>query len=950
MMKKFYSLTKTLLAVALLCVGQNAWAKSSVWSEDFESATTSSIQSAWIKNGDANWGDTYSPHLELANNCYGNTTKYLFAYDNSTSRQRTGYYMFGSAFTGSAYQLDAKINLNVGNSSGESRFYIMNGSKAGTNADPSNYLFYIGGNTSGYVYVSNGTETETSTIGNAGDSENLSKSQGKSYKSTGWFNVSCIIDMTAGKVKVTITKGSDEETFTINLKSGTKQISGFGIRTGKALGGSVGLDDMALYELTAPAFTLSESSKTVSVDGSETVNVTDITGTISVSSNNTAAATASYDAGVVTINGVADGVATVTVTGTNEGLTLDKTIDVTVGSVATTDVTVNYLDENSVAIASPLVISDVSVGSILTASEVVYESVLYGVGCRYANPVLSESLPYTVVEDGVINITYTQQNSVASLNVKAQVGSTKYDIKSESLTGKYIGDVITITYPRLWLVGTTLYSTAQQAHGSDYFRWAYTLDGNDAVIEYNTTEATGVVYYSEGEDIEGMTADASGNADARCSGGKGGRSADELSLTTLEDGVYKLTSRVWGGAGYTYTYRAAGTDVLSHTTNGSLNDNNVYLNVMSGTAAIKVQGVNTGGKVLDYVYIQKIAESDGLIFNGDFSNSTWNAGWLGTGSDKKAAFVKQSSASGFDGNVAEMWTDAGFTAEGNIYQVLINVPAGDYVVSANILNNVAGGAAVLYAKVGSADDVTTAAAGLSTKTEKTLAFTVSEVSNVKIGYKTTNITGKTGWIAVDDFRFVVPATIGENEFTTFASTYPLDLTSATQTAKGFTAYRAASIAGSTVTFKDDVNQKVEANTGILLKGTAGATVYIPVAATGTALADNAFHVNTSGETFAAESGYTYYGMNKNSNPLTFGTFAPGTVAIPANKAYLKLNGSGELGARQIEAIFDDEILTGISEAEAATEAAQKEGKFIVDGKLVIFKKGMKFNANGQLVK
>jgi hypothetical protein len=45
-------------------------------------------------------------------------------------------------------------------------------------------------------------------------------------------------------------------------------------------------------------------------------------------------------------------------------------------------------------------------------------------------------------------------------------------------------------------------------------------------------------------------------------------------------------------------------------------------------------------------------------------------------------------------------------------------------------------------------------------------------------------------------------------------------------------------------------------------------------------------------------------------------------------------------------VLADEILTGINEAEAATEAVQKEGKFVVDGKLVIFKKGMKFNANG----
>ena len=90
-------------------------------------------------------------------------------------------------------------------------------------------------------------------------------------------------------------------------------------------------------------------------------------------------------------------------------------------------------------------------------------------------------------------------------------------------------------------------------------------------------------------------------------------------------------------------------------------------------------------------------------------------------------------------------------------------------------------------------------------------------------------------------------------------------------------------------------------------------------------------------------------MIKDSNPLTFGTFNPTTVDIPASKAYLKVNNStGELGAREIEAIFGDE-LTGISEAKSEVEFA-KEGKFVVDGKLLIFKKGMKFNANGQMVK
>lgn len=227
------------------------------------------------------------------------------------------------------------------------------------------------------------------------------------------------------------------------------------------------------------------------------------------------------------------------------------------------------------------------------------------------------------------------------------------------------------------------------------------------------------------------------------------------------------------------------------------------------------------------------------------------------------------------------------------------------------------------------------------------AYTVTAAGDVELAFKKPGSKTMHYFYGLYVWSHSVSATFGTNGFTTFASPYPLDLTSATQKDNGFTAYRAASIAGSTVTFKDDINQNVAANTGILLKGTANATVTIPVVASGTALAGNSFHVNTSDATFDAEDGYTYYGMIKDSDPLQFGTFNPESVAIPANKAYLVVNG-GELAARQIEAVFGDE-LTGISEAKSEVEFA-KEGKFVVDGKLLIFKKGMKFNANGARIK
>ena len=152
-------------------------------------------------------------------------------------------------------------------------------------------------------------------------------------------------------------------------------------------------------------------------------------------------------------------------------------------------------------------------------------------------------------------------------------------------------------------------------------------------------------------------------------------------------------------------------------------------------------------------------------------------------------------------------------------------------------------------------------------------------------------------------------TLGTNGYTTFASIHPLDLTTA-NLPEGVEAYK-ASVEGTTVTFTE-IDQTVPANTGILLKGTANETVAIPVAASGTAVAENAFEVNTAGTTFTGDDLYYYFGLKKNT--LTFALFDPSTVAIPANKAYLKvLKSSIPASAKSLNVVFDE--TTGISTLE-----------------------------------
>ena len=176
----------------------------------------------------------------------------------------------------------------------------------------------------------------------------------------------------------------------------------------------------------------------------------------------------------------------------------------------------------------------------------------------------------------------------------------------------------------------------------------------------------------------------------------------------------------------------------------------------------------------------------------------------------------------------------------------------------------------------------------------------------------------------------VLTTITAAGWSTLYTPYALDFSAV----EGLTAYT-ATCSENVVTLTPVDN--VPANTGVVLKG-AAKTYSIPLIASSTTDKGHLKGSATAATPWNAYSGYTLYvltsvdeGANVQFNPVISGSIAAG-------KAFLKVNG-GASSAHAMNVVFADDV-TGISEAKAGFAA--KVGKFVEDGKLMILKKGKKF--------
>ena len=305
--------------------------------------------------------------------------------------------------------------------------------------------------------------------------------------------------------------------------------------------GAYKIDNISLSSLEAPNFTIAATSANVEVGKTNSdITLSDVVGNVSVESGNEAVATATYNAGTNTISivGVSAGVTTVKVTATNDGFSISKDIEVQVGAVTRTTVTINYLSGKDLLDSRQL--TELVVGSSLLEEDAEIPTILYNndKSIRYQNPSANVNFPYTVAENGVINVTYEAKAKVSSVTVNYKDGETVISTDNVSLTDLYVDDKADIPFRYLIVNGNTVYQTTNNKDGS-YYRDNVTLTEN---MEINKSLS---VKYNSGLVVSFNDFDGSSdkNADVRASYGSSYNNATFTSENALEAGAYKVLLR-----------------------------------------------------------------------------------------------------------------------------------------------------------------------------------------------------------------------------------------------------------------------------------------------------------------------------------------------------------------------------------------------------------------------
>ena len=200
-----------------------------------------------------------------------------------------------------------------------------------------------------------------------------------------------------------------------------------------------------------------------------------------------------------------------------------------------------------------------------------------------------------------------------SYTVKAIDGSSK--VLNENLASGSVseGDAVNVTYPRWILSGTTLYACGS---GSVAYNTSFTPNANNYIknITYNSGTVNNVVFYTEAEDVAGVSVGTNDQRASKNQMGHTGGAENYKQATTLSPGKYIIYMRGQNGnsTARAYNFKVGDGDNVVFTgsiANGTNVDANSDEFSVYETSALSFASDGSSASGVDYFYVVKTGDA-----------------------------------------------------------------------------------------------------------------------------------------------------------------------------------------------------------------------------------------------------------------------------------------------------------------------------------------------------
>lgn len=271
--------------------------------------------------------------------------------------------------------------------------------------------------------------------------------------------------------------------------------------------------------------------------------------------------------------------------------------------------------------------------------------------------------------------------------------TVKNNINDYAVSGTaFEGDNAKVAFSQYILKDGVFYETNKIDDNRKQFNWTFAVNEDNTVktLNYKKTTINNVAYYSEGENIEGLTIINSGNSAIRSSNSASAYAKDaDVVFTTLPAGKYKLTSSICDFQGKKasaeFSYKAGEKVIFTHKAEviNSHTKTSEEFTLNESTPISLVKGGNDK-QGIDFIYIQRTGDATETVSVSEAGFATYattNNVKVPKDENVKVMTVKVNA----EGTAIELNEVAAGTVIPAKTGILVKAPAGncDFVVTSD---------------------------------------------------------------------------------------------------------------------------------------------------------------------------------------------------------------------------------------------------------------------------